>query len=423
MDDDRGKTIKVKVSFRDDANNAETLTSAATGVVAAPPNTDPPTVSIIDPWSHVLTVCEDVGRAELTVSLDRPVASDLSVFWSTEDDNAKAPDDYIARNRAALIFPAGETLGTISIRIVDDAVPEDTVRGGKWDVFFVEAERGPGYRWENGSLTIVQIVDDDVDYGCGNGSSGDAANDALALVDGVTPEVAAAVLLGEQTLSEAQLAALDRLGNRNGRYDIGDLLSWIARCRRGEARCGSPSTDSGAASAAMLGAAAAGHRRIPRRRPRRRDSGRRGRCRGRSSMGGIRHRARVAGYALAMLLAAMTWSCTEGSVGPVAATPDPGFLTVEWSGPATHRDVGVLLELEGPTIDDVRAPGLELYESSAPGPHRIVVAGVLRPGALVQFRVPDRNQFALYRVRVLQVTGEDYGLRDVEEYQAMITLP
>ena len=423
VDDDQGKTIKVKVSFTDDANNAETLTSAATGVVAPPPNTDPPTVSIIDPWSHVLTVCEDVGRAELTVSLDRPVASDLSVFWSTEDDNAKAPDDYIARNRAALIFPAGDTLGTISIRIVDDAVPEDTVGGGKWEVFFVEAERGPGYRWEDGSLTIVEIVDDDVDYGCGNGSSGDAANDALALVDGVTPEVAAAVLLGEQTLSKAQLAALDRLGNRNGRYDIGDLLSWIARCRRGEARCGSPSTDSGAASAAMLGAAAAGRRRIPRRRPRRRDSGRRGRCRGRSSMGGIRHRARVAGYALAMLLAAMTWSCTEGSVGPVAATPDPGFLTVEWSGPATHRDVGVLLELEGPTIDDVRAPGLELYESSAPGPHRIVVAGVLRPGALVQFRVPDRNQFALYRVRVLQVTGEDYGLRDVEEYQAMITLP
>ena len=102
--------------------------------------------------------------------------------------------------------------------------------------------------------------------------------------------------------------------------------------------------------------------------------------------------------------------------------PDPGFLTVEWSGPATNRDVGVLLELEGPTIDAVRAPGLELYESSAPGSHRIVVAGVLRPGPLVQFRVPDRNQFALYRVRALQVTGEDYGLRDVGEYQAVIKL-
>ena len=36
---DRGKAIKVKVSFTDDADHEETLTSAATGVVAAKPNT------------------------------------------------------------------------------------------------------------------------------------------------------------------------------------------------------------------------------------------------------------------------------------------------------------------------------------------------------------------------------------------------
>ena len=34
---DQGKTIKVRVSFTDDANNTETLTSAATGVVEAKP--------------------------------------------------------------------------------------------------------------------------------------------------------------------------------------------------------------------------------------------------------------------------------------------------------------------------------------------------------------------------------------------------
>ena len=39
--DDEGKTIKVKVSFRDDANNAETLTSVATAAVAAAPNAAP----------------------------------------------------------------------------------------------------------------------------------------------------------------------------------------------------------------------------------------------------------------------------------------------------------------------------------------------------------------------------------------------
>ena len=41
MADDEGKTIKVKVSFSDDANNAETLTSVATAAVAAAPNAAP----------------------------------------------------------------------------------------------------------------------------------------------------------------------------------------------------------------------------------------------------------------------------------------------------------------------------------------------------------------------------------------------
>ena len=249
-------------------------------------------------------------------------------------------------------------------------------------------------------------------------SSDDALEDALTLVDGLTPDVAAAVLLGERTLGEAELAALDRLGNGNGRYDLGDLLSWIDRCRRGEAHCGRTSTDSGPAAAALLGGAAAGGRSTPRR-PGRRGSGRPGRKPIRTA----RRRGRFAGYALATLLAAtLTLSCTEGSVGPAAYVPDPGFLTVEWSGPATHRDVGVLLELEGPTIDAVRAPGFELYESRVSGRHRIVVAGSLRPGPFVQFRVPDRNQFALYRVRVLEVTGEGYGLRDPTEYRAVVIM-
>ena len=245
----------------------------------------------------------------------------------------------------------------------------------------------------------------------------DALEDALTLVDDLTPDVAAAVLLGEQTLGEAELAALDRLGNGNGRYDLGDLLSWIERCRRGEARCGPTSTGSGPPSAAGLLAAAAAGR--PWRRTRRRGSGRPGR----KSIRAARRRGRFAGYALATLLAVtMTLSCTEGSVGPAAYVPDPGFLTVEWTGPAAGRGIGVLLELEGPGIEAVRAPGFELYESRASGRHEIVVAGSLRAGPLVQFRVPDRGQLPLYRVRVLEVAGEDYELRDAGQYRAVITL-
>ena len=88
-------------------------------------------------------------------------------------------------------------------------------------------------------------------------------------------------------------------------------------------------------------------------------------------------------------------------------------------GTGAGRVIGVLLELEGPGIDAVAgADGLELYHSAARGRHRIVVAGPLESGPLLRFRVPDRGQLARYRVRVLQVTGEDYGLVDTGEYRA-----
>lgn len=103
--------------------------------------------------------------------------------------------------------------------------------------------------------------------------------------------------------------------------------------------------------------------------------------------------------------------------------PDGGLVRgvlVEDTTPA-GAGAGVLLELEGPGIETVRAPGLELYESSASGPSRIILAGSLRAGPLAQFRVPDRNQLPLYQARVLEVTGEDYGLRDAGAYRVAIT--
>ena len=56
---DQGKAIKVKVSFTDDADNQETLTSAATGVVAAKPNspaTGTPTIDGTAQVGETLTV-------------------------------------------------------------------------------------------------------------------------------------------------------------------------------------------------------------------------------------------------------------------------------------------------------------------------------------------------------------------------------
>ncbi|WP_420463069.1 hypothetical protein [Candidatus Palauibacter sp.] len=81
---------------------------------------------------------------------------------------------------------------------------------------------------------------------------------------GCAPDAAGAALVGEGVLSETQLNWLDRLGNGNESYDLGGLLSWLARCRRGEARCGGtsvPAHESIPGAAAASGAPGRGGRR------------------------------------------------------------------------------------------------------------------------------------------------------------------
>ena len=355
-----------------------------------------PIVSVEDARVKEGPDAELVFPARLNVA---PVET-ARIHWQTLDGanstGAKAGEDYVGAS-GTLVFSPGETEKTIRVEVLDDTQVEGT------EVMLL---------YLSGAENAV--IDDALMKG--TIEDNDAAS---AAAEGLTPDEAADALFGERRLSEARLAALDRLGNGNGRYDLGDLLSWIERCRRGEARCGPTSTGSGPPSAAGLLAAAAAGRPWISRHTRRRGSGRPGR----KPIRAARRRGRFAGYALATLLAVtMTLSCTEGSVGPAAYVPDPGFLTVEWSGPAAGRGIGVLLELEGPGIEAVRAPGFELYESRASGRHEIVVAGSLRAGPLVQFRVPDRGQLPLYRVRVLEVAGEDYELRDAGEYRAVITL-
>ena len=100
---------------------------------------------------------------------------------------------------------------------------------------------------------------------------------------------------------------------------------------------------------------------------------------------------------------------------------DPGFLKVELTLPPDARDIGALLALEGPAIDSLRAPGLELYQSRASAPRQIIVAGPLSSECVLEFRVPHRRFHAQYRVQLLQVVGEDYARRDLTGYAALIS--
>ena len=228
---------------------------------------------------------------------------------------------------------------------------------------------------------------------------------ASALKD-LTPEQAAAALSGEHRLKEAQMKALDELGNRNGRYDLGDMLAWLAARRDGRSS----------------------HRRRgpPGGRARRR------RAAGPASRGP--RRSRLAGAAL--VAGALASACDQPGlvdppVGELRSTADltttvpdgglgAGLVQVALSVPHGARDIGAWLTVEGPAIGAIEAPGFEVVEWDGAVGREVILAGPLSEGVLLEFEVPDRGRLAEYRVRVVEVTGEDYGPRDVSAYAVSI---
>ncbi len=257
----------------------------------------------------------------------------------------------------------------------------------------------------------------------GEDESGGDNSEALLFLEDVTPEAAAAALFGDMELGEARLEALDRLGNRNGRYDLGDLLAWRARCRRGEARCGRASVPDGAVlpGAIMAPGAAAGQRWRTRRRKTAR--GRAGRCppRFRSASSWLR--------ILVLALIAGAWACGLGDdpVQPQSADApaelQPGRLLVTLEAPSGARAAGAMILIEGPAVDSLRAPGRELIQAdeSSPTGTAAIVAGALGSGPVLEVWVPHVGAHGHYRARLLQVAREDYTLRDPREYAVVIS--
>ena len=277
---------------------------------------------------------------------------------------------------------------------------------------------GGGYEGRNARV-VVRVKD-----GGGGHVQGMSEDDALTLVDDVTPEAAAAALFDEGDLSAAQLDALDLLGNRNGDYDLGDLMSWMERCRRGGASCGSslsPDIESvPGAAVGMLGLAVAGGSGRTGGRKRRGSGETRGSDRSRR----VPRRPGRAWFGLVLLLAAaMTSGCTDDVMQTTVAEADPGYLTVQLTAPAGARDMAAMLIVEGPGIESVRAPGFELFQSdpSSRARRQVIVSGALSTGSVMEFQVPDRRDLARYTVRLRQVAGKDYTLRDLSRYTAVIS--
>ena len=115
----------------------------------------------------------------------------------------------------------------------------------------------------------------------------------------------------------------------------------------------------------------------------------------------------------------MTWGCADDVVQP-PVEPDPGPLTVWLTTPLGGSDTGAMLRVEGPGIESVHAPGLEVFQSGNSSSKQIIVSGVLSSGPVLELQVPDRALRGQYRVELLQVAGDDYSLRDLSEYSTAI---
>ena len=125
VDADLGKTIKVKVSFTDDASNAETLTSAATVTVAA--DTTPPEVESV-------TVPISGSEVELVFDedLDELAGDNLlaSVFSLTVAGQAVTIPDYAIREAVLILTVQNRAIKqgqTVVVSYTDPTTGDDTV--------------------------------------------------------------------------------------------------------------------------------------------------------------------------------------------------------------------------------------------------------------------------------------------------------
>ena len=175
--DDEGKTIKVKVSFKDDADNDETLTSAATEAVAARPNqpaTGKPTIGGTAQVRETLTA-DTSGIADA----DGLTNVSYNYQWVANDGGTDA--DISGETDAGYTLVADDVGKTIKVKVSfkDDADNQETLTSaataevdGIAVVWLPDNE--PGGATNLGDVTsfiedhsvngTVSEVDDKVDY-------------------------------------------------------------------------------------------------------------------------------------------------------------------------------------------------------------------------------------------------------------------
>ena len=131
MTPDEGETIKVKVTFADDAANEETLTSAATATVVARPNnpaTGAPTISGTVQVGETLTADTwGIGDADGLTNVS------YSYQW-IRNDGSTDTDIQGATGSSYTLADAdeGKTI-RVKVSFTDDAGNDETLRSGATD--------------------------------------------------------------------------------------------------------------------------------------------------------------------------------------------------------------------------------------------------------------------------------------------------
>ena len=142
-DEDVGKSIKVKVSFTDDADHEETLTSAATGVVAAKPNspaTGAPTITGTARVGQTLTV--------LTNSItDEDGLTNVSYSYQWIRNDGTTDTDMEDATDSAYTPPVRHVGKSIKVRVTftDDADNQESLTSEATDTVAATKPGGPGH--------------------------------------------------------------------------------------------------------------------------------------------------------------------------------------------------------------------------------------------------------------------------------------
>ena len=150
VDADLGTTVKVKVSFTDDASNPETLTSAATAVV-----TDTTGQTTVTFGASSYTATEGGAATTVTVALSAAPSASVTIPLTKTHRGGATAADY-SGVPSNVTFTAGQTRRTFTVTATDDA---DKDGGESVQLGFgtLPAGYAPGAR----RTATVTLVDDD----------------------------------------------------------------------------------------------------------------------------------------------------------------------------------------------------------------------------------------------------------------------